>query len=342
MPALRLKPKNRLFPPELERYLNLLIVVLDARAPVTTFLSIPQFSGRDLIFLNRQDLASAMETERWVSAIRRILADHELRTAKGGSPTADAGPILDSRSLSLAQRLPLGCFAGCATRAARGGDTGLKPLTEFLMREKERLQRESRRRGILSRDLKIAVVGRPNVGKSTLINSLVAQRVTRVGPQPGITKGYQWLTHRPGILILDTPGIWNPGTKNKRSSVTAVILSLAPLMKELAVPVWEMLISSLDSDGMQKLKALYGIPSKESSPALLHPTDLLEQVMNRSKGASQAGGRDEAGVVGKALAAFNKGRLGRITFEKVETHLSTLEALLSARSTISKRASSER
>ncbi|HBQ43991.1 MAG TPA: ribosome biogenesis GTPase YlqF, partial [Lactobacillus acetotolerans] len=58
--------------------------------------------------------------------------------------------------------------------------------------------------------VRIALVGIPNCGKSTIINRLVGHNVARVGNTPGVTKGQSWLKTPSNIQILDTPGILWP------------------------------------------------------------------------------------------------------------------------------------
>ena len=58
--------------------------------------------------------------------------------------------------------------------------------------------------------LNIAVVGRPNVGKSTFINSYAKKSCTKVGNKPGVTKGKQWIRIGKDVELLDTPGILWP------------------------------------------------------------------------------------------------------------------------------------
>ncbi len=58
--------------------------------------------------------------------------------------------------------------------------------------------------------IKCLVCGIPNVGKSTVINSLIGKRKTQVGNKPGVTKGQQWLNTPENIMLLDTPGILWP------------------------------------------------------------------------------------------------------------------------------------
>lgn len=54
---------------------------------------------------------------------------------------------------------------------------------------------------------KVAVIGYPNVGKSSLINTLTGRSVAKISPIAGCTRGKQWIRVNPQILMLDTPGI---------------------------------------------------------------------------------------------------------------------------------------
>lgn len=74
---------------------------------------------------------------------------------------------------------------------------------------KEKIERD-RKRGIINRPVRAMVVGIPNVGKSTFINTFAGKACTKTGNKPGVTKGKQWIRLNKGIELLDTPGILWP------------------------------------------------------------------------------------------------------------------------------------
>lgn len=74
---------------------------------------------------------------------------------------------------------------------------------------REKIERDLRR-GIKNRPVRAMVVGIPNVGKSTFINSYAGKACTKTGNKPGVTRGKQWIRLNKQLELLDTPGILWP------------------------------------------------------------------------------------------------------------------------------------
>ena len=67
-----------------------------------------------------------------------------------------------------------------------------------------------RKKGIVNEQIKAMILGIPNVGKSTLINTLSKRKSAAVGDRPGVTKSQTWIKVNNDLLLLDTPGILWP------------------------------------------------------------------------------------------------------------------------------------
>src|SRR5579864_5402369 len=88
----------------------------------------------------------------------------------------------------------LSAFAGIGTNAR-----SLGPLRTALLRRERRRAR-----------LRVAVVGAPNVGKSSVINALARRKRAPVADRAGVTRAASWLSMGEGVEILDTPGVLAP------------------------------------------------------------------------------------------------------------------------------------
>ncbi len=89
-------------------------------------------------------------------------------------------------------------------------------------------------RGIKNRPLKVMIVGIPNVGKSTLINSLAKKKMAQVADRPGVTKAVTWIPISKQLFLMDTPGVLWP----KFEDVTiGMNLALTNAIKEQILPI---------------------------------------------------------------------------------------------------------
>ncbi len=157
------------------KLIDLVIELVDARMPLSSRNPDIDELGKNksrLILLNKSDLASEEYNKQWMEYFKN----------KG--------------------------FFVVQINAQKG--TGVKSINGVIAEAcKEKIERD-RRRGIMNRPVRAMVVGIPNVGKSTFINSLVGKACTKTGNKPGVTKGKQWIRLNKNVELLDTPGILWP------------------------------------------------------------------------------------------------------------------------------------
>lgn len=156
------------------------------------------------------------------------------------------------------------------------------------------------------REVRLAVVGIPNVGKSLLLNSLIGKSNAGVGNIPGITKSVSWYKNE-GMLIVDSPGILDPHAE----AGAHLILSWLGCAKAEVVGGYEnaaiSLIKFLRANDMQNL---IPIEIENESPAII-----LEDI-GKKYGCLISGGRVNMELAGqKFIEAFSSGRLGAVCLE---------------------------
>ena len=176
------------------------------------------------------------------------------------------------------------------------------------LRKREGLQ--NIRRAIMNfkpphREVRLAVIGIPNVGKSLLLNSLIGKSGASVGNIPGITKSVNWYKNE-GMLIVDSPGILDPHSEPGAH----MILSWLGCSKAEVVGGWEnaaiSLVKFLTCNDMAGL-----IPVEpDDIPAI------TLELIGRKYGCLISGGRVNMELAGqKFIEAFSSGRLGKICLE---------------------------
>ncbi len=173
----------------------------------------------------------------------------------------------------------------------------------------EKIERD-RKRGILNRPVRAMIVGIPNVGKSTFINSFAGKACTKTGNKPGVTKGKQWIRINKQVELLDTPGILWP--KFEDQTVGQHLAFIGSIKDELiqSVDLALDLIEFLTSAYPGTLQQQYEIDETKDS------ADILKEVaVNR--GCMKKGNEldyDKAAFM--ILDDFRNARMGRITIEK--------------------------
>ena len=186
----------------------------------------------------------------------------------------------------------------------------LKAVNQLIQKAcKEKIERD-RKRGILNRPIRAMIVGIPNVGKSTFINSYARKACTKVGNKPGVTKGKQWIRLGKDIELLDTPGILWPKFDDKEvglrlafiGSINDEILSITDLAYEL--------IKFLQLNYCQSLADRYNINDDDDS------VHILEQIAEKRACIKKGGELDIDKAAALLLDDYRSGKLGRISLER--------------------------
>lgn len=174
-----------------------------------------------------------------------------------------------------------------------------------------KLQAEKNEGQIRKKNLRMMIVGVPNVGKSSLINRLTGKKSAKTGDKPGVTRGKQWLSLENGMQLLDTPGILWPKFEDPNvgvnlafcGSIKDEILDIATLALEL--------IKVLQNDYPQLLMERYKLDEIVETPL-----DNMEAICMK-RGFILPGKRIDYERCAKTLLdEFRSGKIGRITLEK--------------------------
>jgi ribosome biogenesis GTPase A len=259
------------------KLIDLVIELVDARIPLSSRNPDIDELGKNkyrLILMNKADLADRRVTEQWSAFFRE----------KGYYVVS-----LDARSKS-----------------------GMKSITDIIMEAcREKIERD-RKRGIKNRPVRAMVVGIPNVGKSTFINSYAGKACAKTGNKPGVTKGKQWIRLSKNVELLDTPGILWPKFEDQAVGLRlALIGSIRDEIlntDELAIE----LIRYLTAEYAGVISARYEADEQQE------PADLLNEIAKNRHCIGKGGELDYSKAAALLVDEFRSGKLGRITLEKPE------------------------
>jgi ribosome biogenesis GTPase A len=180
-------------------------------------------------------------------------------------------------------------------------------------------------RGGMVKPLRVLICGIPNVGKSTLINTLVKRKAAKTGDEAGITKTEQVIVLASDVTLYDTPGMLWPRITVERSgchlAASGAIGRNAYDEQEVALA----LLETLQAAYAAHIATRYKLPDAPALAAM--PADELLELIARQRGLVQTGGRlnlQKAAEV--VLNDFRSGALGRITLETPAEHASWVAA----------------
>ena len=189
---------------------------------------------------------------------------------------------------------------------------GIKSINGLVQEAcKEKIERD-RKRGIVNRPVRAMVVGIPNVGKSTFINSFAGKACAKTGNKPGVTKGKQWIKLNKSLELLDTPGILWPKFEDQivgmRLAFIGSINDEILIVEELAMD----LIKALTELYPKCFEERYGIDA--SGDAL----DILKKIAENRRCFLKGEELDLKKAAGILIDDYRSGKLGRMTVERPE------------------------
>ncbi|MFQ5589038.1 MAG: ribosome biogenesis GTPase YlqF, partial [Nitrospiria bacterium] len=165
-----------------------------------------------------------------------------------------------------------------------------------------------------TKPLRVMILGIPNSGKSTLINTLVGKGVAKVRDEPAVTRHQQQVNLGNGIFLHDTPGILWPRFEDQKSgfrlALTGAIKNTVTDPEAVAVFAAKFFLEAYP----EALKTRYKIKSLPEQPAT------LLEIIGRKRGCLQPGGLIDLYKASEVLLTdFKSGALGRISLETPET-----------------------
>ncbi len=256
------------------KLIDLVIELVDARIPISSRNPDIDELGKNkarLILLNKSDLAEEKQNDAWVEYFKN----------KG--------------------------FSVIKVNSRKGG--GIKSIQGVIQEAcKEKMERD-RKRGILNRPVRAMVVGIPNVGKSTFINSLAGKACAKTGNKPGVTKGKQWICLNKNVELLDTPGILWP--KFEDQTVGLRLAFIGSIKDEI------LNVEELAAEMIQFMKKYYTgvLAEKYNIVESEDPYKCLADIAESRHCLLRGNELDTNKAAMLLIDDFRGGRLGRITLE---------------------------
>ncbi|MDD2371984.1 MAG: ribosome biogenesis GTPase YlqF [Syntrophomonadaceae bacterium] len=257
------------------KLVDMVVMLLDARAPYSC--RNPQLEKMirpkpTIIVLNKMDLAPIADTRRHLEQLR-----NEGHLAAAMNSTSGKG------SREVLQLIA----------------TAFVPVQEDLQR-----------RGRRNRPARVMIVGVPNVGKSSFLNSLAGKKMAVTGARPGVTRGKQWVRVRDDIEFMDTPGLMWPKIDSTEQGLK---LALLDIVGEKAYQEYDISIYLIQ---LLREKAPQVLHDKLKLDHLDRPEQELLEDIARKKGHLIKGGQVDAEKTCTVLLQdFRKGKLGPLSLE---------------------------
>ena len=252
-----------------------IIYMLDARAPRSCIN--PAFDSiigpRPVLYiLNKSDLVTQSEVKLWVDYF---------------SDLGKQALSITSTSRGIKPKIVQALKQACAPVIQKYLDKGVK------------------------KTIRAMVIGIPNSGKSTLINSLAGFKKTVTGNKPGVTRGKQWISIDPYIDVMDTPGTLYPDFNDQAKAVRlALIGSIRDEITDIIGLATEAIVFLKKEYPLSLLNACPNIKAEQDALTILDKVAL-------ARGYLLQGGKLDIERAARAIINdLRKLKFGKIIYEK--------------------------
>ncbi len=259
------------------KYVDMIIEIRDARIPLSSenpLLKQIINNKPTLIVLSKADKAEKQETEKWKSFFK-----------SQGKEVLALNLLNDNVSAIISN------------------------ACQDIMKEKIA---KLKAKGLLNVEIKAMVLGIPNVGKSTLINSVSKRKIAKIADKPGVTRNLQWIKISKQVSLLDTPGVLWPKLEDQNS---AYLLAVTGAINDEILPIYSVVRFALEfliKEHPEKLEKRYDIKVEEDV------NKTLEAIATSRKCFLKDNEIDEKRLYALILKDIRDNQLGAISWERYE------------------------
>lgn len=257
--------------------IDMVIVVLDARAPYSCLNNKIESlcANKDVLYcINKADLADPVATNEWLN----YFETQGKRAIKIEANKSGTRKLLEAEIIKVSER-----------------------------------KKQSKTRVSLINKFRVAIVGVPNTGKSTVLNTLAGTSAVKTGNVAGVTRNNTWIKIKNNIELMDNAGTLEPKLKD---TTVAENLAILGSINDSILDETELsccLLDRLIKFAPTSIKQRYGVDIENKDTY-----EILQEIA-KTKGLLRKGGEiDETRVSKLLLTDFRSGRLGKVTIERVQ------------------------
>lgn len=294
---------------------DVILQVIDSRDPLGTRIHpaieagiLSHYDKRMVLVMNKIDLIPKKNVSEWLTFLRR---SHPTVALKAGTT--------QSRSNEGGKNSGVGQAKGESALSSSSA-VGVEGLLQ-LLKNYARSNGEAKKSKTC---ITVGIIGYPNVGKSSILNSLKRARAVGVSPRPGFTTSLQEVVLDKNIRLIDSPGVVFDDDDTKAGAGAVLRNGIDPDSIDDPIPAIQELIGRCS---MESLMMTYNVPAFPTGP---EGTMTFLAMVARSKGRVLKGGIPDKVMAGRlVIKDWNKGKIPYYSVppnEKVDATASVGEA----------------